>query len=768
MHGAERIEQRLQAGGRRPDRAACGRTHEGEGVLNPLHKLRVRESLSSATAAAAAEASAQPFTTRKIGAELEAVRVELMACGRELQSAPPFQGGSFVDDTLRLLARLTCRIAIIGQVKAGKSTFINGLVRRPGLLPTDVNPWTTAVTHLHFGRPDAPPNVSAEFTFFALNEWERLAQGGGHLRELTQRLVPGFEAELLQKHVDAMRRRSEQRLGATLSQLLGKKHSFPTLSTEVLERYVCSGLPGTANDHKGIYADVVKSADLYFRGDDFGFPTTIIDTPGTNDPFLVRDEITRRALENADIYIVMLTARQALSSADVALLRILRGLHKERIAVFINRIDELGDIARDIAPIVQHVQDGLRREFPASDLPIVAGSALWAETAIGGSEAEIERAMSPKVQAYAQHLASAAGGPGSDFRKQGAHTLFLCSGLSALIDVLVPLTLDSHAGRVLAQISRSFSELGRVGRNAAHHELAVLMSEEASVAQKKLGEDELRAIDAEGKENERLAAALQSLLTDLRDRTDRLIDDHCARVQETLREAVHVFSEGECENLRQALADGHRARTWKCDATLLRQQLEERFVAAYRQAEQEIGKLESLIFPQLKQLLNRYQPQWRQPGGEGGEAPGAELPLLSALGEAVALDLDEPWWRHWWTRRSGEEQVAELDRVIRGEFYRITDALVQAARAHLEARQASTLQEANMVYVGLVTLLKEQNKARMERTRALISGTAPARGPGLQRSREARAAELKAQISSMETLVGRLENIEQAWAETAG
>src|SRR5262249_4898858 len=151
-----------------------------------------------------------------------------------------------------------CRIAIIGQVKAGKSTFINGLVRRPSLLPTDVNPWTTAITRLHFGRSDAPPNVSAEFTFFDSNEWERLAQGGGRLRELTQRLVPGFEAELLHKHLDAMRRRSEQRLGATLGQLLGKKHSFPALSPEVLERYVCSGQHGPQADHTGIYSDVVK------------------------------------------------------------------------------------------------------------------------------------------------------------------------------------------------------------------------------------------------------------------------------------------------------------------------------------------------------------------------------------------------------------------------------------------------------------------------------------------------------------------------------
>jgi predicted GTPase len=51
--------------------------------------------------------------------------------------------------------------------------------------------------------------------------------------------------------------------------------------------------------------------------------------------------ITRRTLARADIYIVMLTARRALSSAGVALLRILRGLQNDRIAVFVNRIDEL-------------------------------------------------------------------------------------------------------------------------------------------------------------------------------------------------------------------------------------------------------------------------------------------------------------------------------------------------------------------------------------------------------------------------------------------
>ena len=127
-----------------------------------------------------APTQAPQLNRQAIGEKLETLRSELIRCGGELRLMQGLlQGSSFVDDTLRLLDRIACRIGVIGQVKAGKSTFINGLVRRPGLLPTDVNPWTTAVTRLHFGRSDAPPNVSAESTFFDINEWGRLAQGGG-------------------------------------------------------------------------------------------------------------------------------------------------------------------------------------------------------------------------------------------------------------------------------------------------------------------------------------------------------------------------------------------------------------------------------------------------------------------------------------------------------------------------------------------------------------------------------------------------------------
>ena len=277
---------------------------------------------------------------------------------------------------------------------------------------------------------------------------------------------------------------------------------------------------------------------------------------------------------------------------------------------------------------------------------------------------------------------------------------------------------------------------------------------------------ELRAVDAEVKENERLTITLQSLLTDLQGRTDQLIENHCTRIVEVLRDVVQGFSEAECENLRQALAEGHRGRVWRSDATLLRQNLEEYFIKSYREAEQEIGRLESHIFPKLKLLLGRYRPQWGQSDDDYANEATAELPQLSALSKVVALDLGEPWWKHWWTRdRSADGQVTELDALIRREFYPIVDELAEGAGQHLKVRQASTLQEANMVYLGLVELLKEQSRARLERTRALITGGEVPLSPEGQRARDTRTAELKTQIAKMDQLVRRLEDIEEAWTE---
>ena len=147
----------------------------------------------------------------------------------------------------------------------------------------------------------------------------------------------------------------------------------------------------------------------------------------------------------------------------------------------------------------------------------------------------------------------------------------------------------------------------------------------------------------------------------------------------------------------------------------------------------------------------------------------ADLPSLGALSQIVALDLEEPWWRRWWASSSNlEARVNSLDHLIVQEFYPIVDALVQAARTHLKARQSAALQASTRTYLGLADFLQEQNRARRARTRVLISAAENFPRGELQQGQEARIAALKQEIPIVETLLDRLDSIDRALSETIG
>jgi len=206
-----------------------------------------------------------------------------------------------------------------------------------------------------------------------------------------------------------------------------------------------------------------------------------------------------------------------------------------------------------------------------------------------------------------------------------------------------------------------------------------------------------------------------------------------------------------------AIAEG-RHGVWRSDPTPLQRQLEERLVGSHREAEQELAKLEADIFPQLKELLKRYSPQWGQPGPD--EPATLELPLLGVLGvPSISMELGKPQRWPWGRGRAGEKRMAELAALIEAEWRTITQKLVQTARAHLEARQSSIVQEASQVYAGVVEVFKEQNRARLQRTRRLIDNEKKPDQSELERSREGRMAELKVQIADLDRVADRLERL---------
>jgi Dynamin family len=96
-------------------------------------------------------------------------------------------------------------VTVIGQIKAGKTSLLNAMIGAPGLLPTDVNPWTSVVTSLHINTPSPEVNVRAKFKFFDNAEWDKLVSNGGRIGQLAARAGADEELEKLRLQVVQMR-----------------------------------------------------------------------------------------------------------------------------------------------------------------------------------------------------------------------------------------------------------------------------------------------------------------------------------------------------------------------------------------------------------------------------------------------------------------------------------------------------------------------------------------------------------------------------------
>jgi len=630
----------------------------------------------------------------RVGSSLARLTQELIDVGGLLLEVLEPAGAQIVADAMRGLEHQVCRVAVIGQIKAGKSSFINALVQQPDLLPTDVNPWTTATTNLHFCARQESEDA-AVFHFFAASEWEQLAEGGGKLRELTERLVPGFEPELLRRHLSALKTRAAARLGPEFANLLGRQHRFASLSYEILRQYVCQGDltgSGAASESAGRYSDITKSADIYLAPGPFDYPITVIDTPGTNDPFLVRDEITRRSLESADLYIVVLTARQALSASDVALLRILRGLHKERIIVFLNRIDELTDIGKDTELILASVQKRLRNEFPGTDIALIPGSAWWANCAVASDVQKFDPSADCRAANYLehkgfvqrQHLVGPVPG-GEDGSPLPRAALFAGSGLEQVYKALNELLGASHYASELRQITASFTAMVRASKSATQLDLQSLArSHSDTFATAERTKAELSRMRGELKRLNEVSSVIGRSAAQFKQRQMNIVSRELEELRIHLLGTVNDCALTERDALVNALLIGGTMRTWTFDSQPVRRALADVFIDGFRRAELQLLELQQDVMPHLLGLLALLVP-------DAGASMQSDIvhrpvprPRMMPLGASVALDLDESWWSLFWRARPAPLQRGrELERLIRTEFSRVVEELVDACKHSL-------------------------------------------------------------------------------------
>ena len=624
-----------------------------------------------------------PTDQDEVGASLAAVQQQIVNCGRSLAGLVEPAGQVLIREAINRLGQQVFRIAVVGQIKSGKSSFINAFARQPRLLPTDVTPWTTTVTHLHFGERK-PGSNAAWFQFFSTEEWRDLANGDRRIRELTRRLDPGFEPDLLHRHVEAMKQRAVMRLGAGFAELLGSAHSFESFNTELLARYVCSG-DFAGNSPLGQFADITKQADLYFDEGPFAFPVTLTDTPGTNDPFLIRDEITRRSLESADLYIVVLTARQPLAEADVNLMRLMHGLNSERIIVFVNRVDDFNDVGYDLAEVIMYVEKKLQVNFPGARIPIVAGSAAWATGALKGDDETLSRLLQRPSSGYLAEIGlvqprdlelDALHDAGVRERLRSA--LFTASGLPSMYRVVADAMRTSQAALTQMQTARWFGDMANASAKAANFELESSRAEVPSVGAR--ASDERVALERETGVLNEVAANVERSAKHIETQFSAIIGEEMTALRRALQVVVDVHAAKERDVLIATLEAGRAPRTWTLEGVALRRALAAEFKDCFDRAAARVLELQGKVAPELAQLMGLIAPEIAMPAEPEKRLLLIAPPSMAALSRFVALDIEESWWSSLWKGRTSVSAYGEqIESLIKTEFQPVANGLAETA-----------------------------------------------------------------------------------------
>ncbi|MGR5241421.1 dynamin family protein [Photobacterium damselae] len=192
-------------------------------------------------------------------------------------------------------------IGIMGQVKAGKSSFLNALLfaGKP-ILPEAATPKTANLTKISYG--DA---FTLRVDYYTDKEWQEIQH-------------------IAQSGSDTIEAKVSQELIAMANKLNGDEiHRCLSVGNESVIADDLDGLQGILNQYTssdGSHTPLVKSTEIELPIDDLkGFE--VVDTPGMNDPVASRTQKTREYMANCDVVFFLSRSSQFLDKSDDELLR---------------------------------------------------------------------------------------------------------------------------------------------------------------------------------------------------------------------------------------------------------------------------------------------------------------------------------------------------------------------------------------------------------------------------------------------------------------
>jgi len=230
------------------------------------------------------------------------------------------------------------RIGVVGQVKAGKSSFLNALLfDGEELLPKAATPKTAALTIISHGE-----ELQAAVEFYTADEWKQVTDGDAKYRQGLEKArdellkaqegggagrKPLTREELTDDYLVRIGRVEDVYIAAhELVEMVRKANIDPADYIDK-PRKILDGISDAAelsrllNDYVGANGRVTPLVKCSY----LSYPSMmqdleIVDTPGLNDPVLSRGRLTQKFLGTCDVAFLLSPAGQFLDQSDMNLL----------------------------------------------------------------------------------------------------------------------------------------------------------------------------------------------------------------------------------------------------------------------------------------------------------------------------------------------------------------------------------------------------------------------------------------------------------------
>lgn len=204
------------------------------------------------------------------------------------------------------------QIAIVGTIKAGKSTFINALFEE-NIASTDVTPETASLTKFRYSTKN-----KLEVKFYNKAEWDELWESVKKSEEKTKTKI--FRDEFESSGAENIK---NDYIGA--SDKIEEVSNIEELKNKVKEY--------TSKNSKIHY--FVKELTVYLNNDNMHKNVTIVDTPGLDDVVDYRSKITRDYIKRANAVIVCVDSSSLRNDEYVTITKVFENIGDDFYKVMI-------------------------------------------------------------------------------------------------------------------------------------------------------------------------------------------------------------------------------------------------------------------------------------------------------------------------------------------------------------------------------------------------------------------------------------------------